>query len=224
MKLKKLTSLTIVFALVCTINTATFAVDKSVAFESPQDEGPTIVATIKNLKTGEIEFINEVSVTTISSHYLTDANGSQTETVQTSCEAFFPIESNETLLQPLDSESGNKNAGGVTATVTVVYQFNQQQDKIKTIRCYGSWSPDSGLYYLTNRNVVVIPGALTGYSLNKYPTSDYFDYYTGWGYLTRQPDGTYQQQANTYATVYVGGMESAGGYQLSLHLYYGSFS
>ena len=38
MKLKKLTSLTIVFALVCTINTATFAVDKSVAFESPQDE------------------------------------------------------------------------------------------------------------------------------------------------------------------------------------------
>ena len=33
MKLKKLTSLTIVFALVCTINTATFAVDKSVAFE-----------------------------------------------------------------------------------------------------------------------------------------------------------------------------------------------
>ena len=101
MKLKKLTSLTIVFALVCTINTATFAVDKSVAFESPQDEGPTIVATIKNLKTGEIEFINEASVTTISSHYLTDANGSQTETVQTSCEAFFPIESNETLLQPL---------------------------------------------------------------------------------------------------------------------------
>lgn len=75
MKLKKLTSLTIVFALVCTINTATFAVDKSVAFESPQDEGPTIVATIKNLKTGEIEFINEASVTTISSHYLTDAMG-----------------------------------------------------------------------------------------------------------------------------------------------------
>lgn len=210
-------------ALFCTINPTAFSVGKIGELELEPSEEVTAIATIKNLATGEIISVNSEPIVTHSSS-ITNANELPEETVVASCNVYFPIENTESTIQPLDTESGSRHAGGVTATINVVYQFNTKQDEIKTIRCYGGWTPDNGLYYLTARNVVVIPGALSGYSLNKYPTTNSFDYYTGWGYIIRQPDGTYQQQANSYATVYVGGMESAGGYELSLHVYYGSYT
>ena len=175
--------------------------------------GVLAIAKMTNLDSGES--VN-VAVRSLSTKAIRSADNTYTA----SCEVYFPIEDNNSTR---DMESSTKNAGGVTATINIVYTLNAQQDKINVTRCYGGWVPDNGLYYTTNRQVYIVPGLFSSVGLRAYPNTDSFDYSIDWGYLLRQPEGDYQQQARSFALIYVGSMEHAGGYELEVELYYGGF-
>ncbi|EJS63375.1 hypothetical protein ICY_05352, partial [Bacillus cereus BAG2X1-3] len=97
-------------------------------------------------------------------------------------DVFVPIKTpNSSKITPLDDTGGSKNEGGVTARLNVNYDVSTNGEQIKLNKVYGSWTPSSSMYYLTNRTVNAHSGAVHGNNLVNYPTSNTFSYTTGWG-------------------------------------------
>ncbi len=52
-------------------------------------------------------------------------------------------------------------------------------------KIYGSWTPSENFYYLSNRYVMLHAGVGSGNKIEKYPTTNSFNYSTGWDFNYR---------------------------------------
>lgn len=146
-----------------------------------------IVAKITNMETGEI--------TTLRANDITFTRTVETESNATLlCKSIDDVSINEIItdtytvkfeIPSIDeskirsSASSSKDENYVIATGTVVYQ--KSGDYITISRCYGSWSTSMQYLYMTDREVWLYNGVPAGEYLEKNPSSNLFNYYTGWG-------------------------------------------
>lgn len=218
--MNKIISVCSTFALVCALSCPAFAADYMHTVGAAASI--TAQATVTDLQTGEVQILDVKPIITpafAGNTYGDD--GIRTE----GYEVFVPLPDGSVRL--LDNEGGSKSVGGVTATLNVEYQLSTNQQNVKMTRVYGSWIPSSGLYYVTNRSVAAGQGTMGTseyHTLHQTPQSDSFSYATNWGYSTRLPnDYAGQQHAYSEGTVYVGGMESAGGKLIALTVYFAQY-
>ncbi|PEA07008.1 hypothetical protein CON38_24890 [Bacillus cereus] len=133
-------------------------------------------------------------------------------------DVFVPIKTpNSSKITPLDDTGGSKNEGGVTARLNVNYDVSTNGEQIKLNKVYGSWTPSSSMYYLTNRTVNAHSGAVHGNNLVNYPTSNTFSYTTGWGY-NYFATGQGSPRAWSSAKINISGMTST--YTIKLEITY----
>lgn len=177
-----------------------------VAFASSSTEentNPSIVATMMNSETGDIQRIEAISqVTDIQSN-------SENSEIDVNYSAFFPIPVPETRA----SDGKDKTEGGVTVSIHVTYTISANKELIKISQYSGSWTPSSSMFVVSNRDVG-IHGGPYGDFLRKSPTTNSFNYVTGWGYHNFVTSGDASPYAWADATVTVIGM--SGSHQLKL--------
>lgn len=210
--MKKFISVAVTIFILFSLSATAFAEPAS---ENSPLEGSAITAIVRNTVTGEIETYEASPVNTC----LLDS--SEDGEISLSYEVFIPLPNADGIM-PLDSESNDKTSHGVTATVGVDYTISSNGEEFKASRFYGSWTPSSGLYYVTQRQAAIDSGGINPTKIIKYPTSDSYSFYTNWGYKLREPNSDYQQQTWSVAVVYVGGMESSGGYEIYIRLPFAS--
>ena len=97
----------------------------------------------------------------------------------------------------------------VKATVKISY--DRSGDKIRVNSVSGGWVPSNSLLRVYNREVDYGDGApfLSSHSAHQYPTSNSFNYSTGWGWVTYYPasaDAMSGARAFTSASVEISGM------------------
>ena len=162
---KKLVAIFCVGLIMCGIVPRTKAVDVSQAV-------PCVILT--DNRTGETKEIPLERV------HQSQMMLSDFETEQSvSYSAFVPIPTSE--MQSLSEVIGGKDENGVKVMITVVYEISGDHEDIKIKQIYGGWEPSSYLYIVTDREVGLHNFA-SGDSLTKHPTTNTFDYTTGWGY------------------------------------------
>ncbi|MCC0785062.1 hypothetical protein IR152_18865 [Clostridioides sp. ES-S-0108-01] len=161
---------------------------KSYASDSSNEIIHKVKVTITNDQTGEITTLNPIAY--------------NNKSTNTGCEVFIPIGE---LITPFESTGGTHTSGGVTAKLNVDYDVNSTNEKVRLNRVYGSWTPNSSLYTLSNRSVNAHSGVITGKKLTKSPTSNTFSYTTGWGYNDRAW-GNNAPRAWSSAKIHVQGM------------------
>lgn len=91
-------------------------------------------------------------------------------------------------ITPLATVGGTLNPGSITSSITL--QYSLTGDQIRFERSYGGWSPASG-FEVRNRAVDIYNGGLAPSQINKNPTSNSYNYSTGWGWITKPPSGSY---------------------------------
>lgn len=179
------------------------------------DNSLEAVAIIENLSTGGKQYY-ELSSVSNCEQYSTNENS-----LTARYEVFIPIETPfDTLLSTnlLDTESGGNNTHGVKAKLNVVYQVDSTGEEVKAQKVYGSWTPNSTLYYLTNRYVMLHSGSTpAGKKLERYPNKNKFEYVTNWGYNFRVW-GEARPRAISEAIIHVSGMSST--YKITVNLPY----
>ncbi|NLJ98912.1 MAG: hypothetical protein GX320_06575 [Tissierellia bacterium] len=159
--------------------------------------------TIINDQTGETKVLNSKD---IENNVEVNSIRSNEESMTVGYDIFIPVEDlNPKGITPLDTTGGSKTSGGITARLYVNYDVSSNNERIRLNRVYGSWTPKSSLYYLTNRVVNAHSGAIYGKKLTKYPTSNSFSYTTGWGYNYRAL-GSASPMAWSSAKAHVHGM------------------
>ncbi len=151
-----------------------------------------VKVTVTNNETGETTVLDPIkSIGSIEKKNSIKINSIQSvdnESVVEGHEVFIPIEriTKKPLgdITPFDTGSGSKTAGGVTARLSVNYDLanTSTQQKIRLNKVYGSWTPSSSMYYLTDREVDAHSGSIHGKTISKEPTSNSFSYLTGFGY------------------------------------------
>lgn len=164
-KAKKMVTLFCVVFILCGMVSMAKAVDMS-------EYVPCAVLT--DNRTGETKEIPLERV--CEPQVMSSANGT---TYSVSYNAFVPIPTSD--IQPLSEIIGGKDENGVRVTITVVYEISRDHEDIKIKQIYGGWEPSSNLYIVTDREVGLYNFA-TGDRLRKYPTTNTFNYTTGWGY------------------------------------------
>lgn len=97
---------------------------------------------------------------------------------------FVPIEGvlNPKGISTYSNKGGSATEAGVTATLNVDYDLRDSNQEIRLNRVWGGWTPTNTMYYLTNRTVDAHSGSVWGSILSKTPTSNSFNYTTGFGY------------------------------------------
>lgn len=85
-------------------------------------------------------------------------------------------------ITPFDESGGSKTSNGVKATLNVNYDLRDNDEEIRLNRVWGGWEPTHQMYSLSNRTVDAHSGSVWGSVLSKTPTSNSFDYNTGFGY------------------------------------------
>lgn len=136
-------------------------------------------------------------------------------------EVFIPIEGLEGIIKPFTVEGGTKTSGGVTAKLNVDYNWRESTGEIKVNRVYGSWTPSTNMYKVSNRNLLAHNGAAWGVKkLEKKPTSNTFSYTTGWGY-NGTVTGAYGPMAESTAKIVVDGM-SGTSHTIQLRVFFPS--
>lgn len=137
--------------------------------------------SITNDETGETKFISPLdSKNTMRANTIKANNGS----IEVGYEVFVPIEIPDASVS-YSSKGGQQNEAGVTAKLNVDYDVSGNNEKVRLNKLYGSWTPSSSLYSLTNRSVGAHSGVPYGKRISKDPTSNSFSYTTGWGYNDR---------------------------------------
>lgn len=159
--------------------------------------------TLTNNETGTVQTIDATPVT----YEVQTRAGEKVVTVGYS--AFVPI-LKEVSENTRTSEVGGKDDGsGVSVLFYVVYTISSDGVQIKVSRIYGSWTPDSSLFTVSNREVGMHAGLDSPGTLTKHPTSNSFDYSTGWGYCNFVPAGDASPYAWADATITVYGMSGS---------------
>ncbi len=137
-----------------------------------------ITVSVTNDETGEITFLDSADYTlskSMSRSLLSDS------TVE-GYDIFVPLESLKTTR---DSTGQQQTSGGITAKLYVDYDVSTNNEKVRLNKIYGSWTPSSNLYYLTDRKVNAHSGVVYGKSFSAIPTANNFSYTTGWDYNIR---------------------------------------
>ncbi|KNF09411.1 hypothetical protein CLPU_3c01890 [Gottschalkia purinilytica] len=179
--LKLLTSISLTFSLVLLILGNSYASDNLV--NDAMLNSSQVKITVTNNETGETTVLNPIET---KNNMKVNSIRSNNESLTVGYDVFVPIEDpNSTGITPFDTAGGSKTSGGVTAKLYVDYDVSGNNEQVRLNRVYGSWTPSSSLYYLTNREVGAHSGFLTGKSMKKNPTSDTFSYTTGWGFNDR---------------------------------------
>lgn len=126
-------------------------------------------------------------------------------------EIFIPEEklNLNTSISPFSTESGSKNEGGVSAVLKVDYDVNSTNEKVRLNKVYGSWTPKSSNYKLSERMVTAHSGVIWGKKITKYPSSNSFSYKTGWGYNDRVFDYNSAPRAQSSAKITIVGMSGS---------------
>ncbi len=170
----------------------------NIADEETSNKQNEFSLTLTNDTTGEVQVINATRMT---SNMLTRSANSE---VTVGYSAFVPIPTYATLstTQP----GGKSDGSGVSVLFYVVYTISTNHEKIKVSRIYGSWTPTSNLYAISNREVGMHAGLDSPGTLLKYPSSNSFDYSTGWGYCNFVTAGDASPYAWADATISVYGM------------------
>lgn len=175
--------------------------------------------TITNNQTGEVTVIEE------DVDALTMINGKKTVKIQKDSntyieehEIFAPIEGESSGdFSILDSTGGSKTAGGVTARLNVDYDLRAGQE-IRVNKVWGSWTPSSSMYYLTNRKVDLHSGSIIGNTLpTKSPSSNSFSYTTNWTW-NNYATGQGSPRAWSSAIIRISGMTAT--YTITLDVVY----
>lgn len=93
-------------------------------------------------------------------------------------------------ITPLDSQTTESSRSAITGLLTLKYLVNMEKQEIKITNVSGSWSqtyPDVGID-IKDRSVDVIDGAMVHTQhVTYYPTSNKFNYSTGFDYVLFYP-------------------------------------
>ncbi|GGE71205.1 hypothetical protein [Priestia taiwanensis] len=162
-----------------------------------------VKVTVTNDETGETTVLHpKIVQDSIKFRSLQSSNDS----LDVGYEVFVPLtNSNSSGITPATDDGGVKTSGGVTARLNVNYDVSANNEQVRLNRVYGSWTPSSSLYSVTNRKVDAHSGSIHGKKISKAPTSNTFSYTTGWGYNYRA-FGDFIPRAWSSATVKVSGM------------------
>lgn len=188
-------SLSLMFSLVLLITGRSYANNSS----NEILHNNKVKVTITNDQTGEVTTLNQID---LKNNAKTNSIAYNNKSISLGYEVFIPIGEGIT---PFESTGGTQTSGGVTAKLNVDYDVNSTNEKVRLNRVYGSWTPSSSLYTLSNRSVNAHSGVITGKKLTKSPTSNTFSYTTGWGYNDRAW-GDNAPRAWSSAKIHVQGM------------------
>lgn len=153
----------------------------------------SVTGTVKKL---EIKKIDKTDV----NYQLAASDGQEPiKTVTYKVVASVPNSSSD-VITPDDTESGSKTTD-VTATLSIDYQL--RNDEIRIDRVYGSWIPSSEFLVISKREVDYGDGdPYTGHVGIQHPSSNSFNYTTGWPYVLKYPETSIGgPRAATHATV-----------------------
>lgn len=150
--LKLFTSISLIFSLLLLIQVGeSYANDN--LFDANKVNNSQIKITITNNQTGETNILNSTDIKNnmkVNSIKLNDED----ESVKVGYNVFIPIKnSNSTEITPFDTTGGTETTGGVTAELYVDYDVSLNNEQVRLNKVYGSWTPSSNLYYLTDREV-----------------------------------------------------------------------
>ncbi|MBC1373717.1 hypothetical protein HB847_15290 [Listeria booriae] len=120
-------------------------------------------------------------------------------------DVYIPIETTGNVKLLRDAFGNTKTAGGVTAKLNVDYNTSANNEQVKLNKVYGSWKPSNNMYYLTDRKVGAHSGVAYGKTINKTPTTNSFNYTTGFGY-NKRVWGQAAPRAWSSAKIHVSGM------------------
>ena len=190
-----------------------FATDKTYASENVPESKAKI--TITNDQTGETKVLspketkNALKVNSIKKFSALAAD-SENEGLEVGYDVFVPVNiptSSGSGMTTADTDGSSKTAGGVTAKLYVNYDVSTNNEKVRLNKVYGSWTPSSSMYSLSNRYVEAHSGTIYGKTIVKKPTSNSFSYPTGWGYNYRAL-GQASPRAWSSAKISISGMTS----------------
>lgn len=188
------------FAMVMLISVSLCIPAAATNYANTVEENNALVLTLTDTTTGEVQ---EIKATLETTSALTR---SAEETVTAGYSAFIPIQ----LPSTRTSEPGGKDDGsGVTVLLYVIYTISSNREQIKVSRIYGSWTPSSNLFTVSNREVGMHAGLDSPGILRENPSSNSFDYSTGWGYCNFVPAGDASPFAWADATIRVSGMSGS---------------
>lgn len=84
------------------------------------------------------------------------------------------------IIQPFSTVGGTVNPGSLQSSITLTYTKLTQDVRLE--RAEGSWAPGFSIE-VANRHVRIINGGVLPDVINKYPTSNSYNYTTGWGFV-----------------------------------------
>ncbi|NMM52485.1 hypothetical protein [Paenibacillus aquistagni] len=115
-------------------------------------------------------------------------------------------------ITPYDSVGGSKEENLVKATLSITYYTRTNSSSatdqdIKITNITGGWQLQSQYLTVSNRTAAVTDGVPFGKVLKKNPTSNTFNYDTGWGYVEFYPHSDISgPRGYTEATIEADGM------------------
>ena len=151
-----------------------------------------VVTTLKNLETGDVQ--SEVSF--IEAQPIQTRTVGNEETFVAHAESFVCIgENNNLVIKPAASAGDYRNEYGMKTEVNVEYQLNGEN--IKIIRHYGKWTPNSSIYYMTDRYAWIAEANVFGLGDKYYPTSNTYNRVVNWPYVKKYYDDGAIRAGNT---------------------------
>lgn len=213
--MKKMTTTLILFSIIMSLSSPIYADSLSTSNEyliNQAIENTSAMAKITDNVTGE-EIILEATIVNI--EQLSSSRNSDSQ-FSVSYEVEVPLN----LLSRV-SAGFNGDNDYATANVTAVYSIHSTGELIRVERIHGGWSVSNSIFYLTDRSCGASSGGMQ-YSISKYPTSNSFNYSTGWGYVDRV-GGDLGPHVWSDVEVWVSGMEAAGSKNLNLLYGFGGY-
>jgi hypothetical protein len=167
-------------------------------------------AKLTNLETGEVQEVELTDINKSTRVYLGGNNYEQ------SIETKFKIPSE---ISSFSTGGADRDNGDVSANITLNYDYSSSTNEIRINVLSGSWTPQNSYIVIDNRKAGCHDGRPSGNSITRYPTSNTFTAFTGWGYVPYYPGSPPVSGVRAYseARVIVPGMGS--GYTLALDFY-----
>lgn len=135
-------------------------------------------------------------------------DGSITETYNVDVE--IPVsKSDQGDIHINDTTGGSQTAASCQTTLNITYFMNGAGDQIKITNIKGGWTPQSSLLVISKREAAVTDGRgpFIEKTLRQYPTTNSFNYDTGWGYCAYVGGSQYTgARGYTQATLSISGM------------------
>lgn len=206
--MKKVISIFIVLVLLlCSTTPVVFANDVTV--ENSHTGSAKITLTDNKNNTEEIFYVEPQIVVSKLQKRSNNEDGSTSYAA--TCTVFIPLNVNANGGLTRGETIGGQANDGVRGMMTVYYDYIPSDNLLRTNAVEGSWTMNSTYYYLGNREVGLHSGTGNGYLLEEHPTTNSYEYITGWGYVNRYWD-TLSARAWSEADIYISGMSGTSGH------------